>query len=60
MMCSFKTFMYLSIWLCWVSVLRGLLSGCSEPGLLFLAVHGLLTAVASLTAEHWLQAHGLP
>ena len=27
-------------------------SSCSELGLLFVAVHGLLTAVASLVAEH--------
>ena len=27
-------------------------SSCSEQGLLFVAVHGLLTAVASLVAEH--------
>ena len=30
-----------------------------ERGLLFLAVHRLLIAVASLVAEHGLQAHGL-
>ena len=29
-------------------------SGCSERGLLFVAVCGLLTAVASLVAEHGL------
>ena len=29
-------------------------SSCSEQGLLFVAVHGLLTAVASLVAEHGL------
>ena len=29
-------------------------SSCSERGLLFVAVHGLLTAVASLVAEHGL------
>ena len=34
-------------------------SSCSEWGLLFVAVRGLLTAVASLVAEHGLQAHGL-
>lgn len=28
------------------------LSSCSEQGLLFIAVHGLLIAVASLVAEH--------
>ena len=34
-------------------------SGCSEWGLLFVAVHGLLIAVASLVAEHGLEAHRL-
>ena len=34
-------------------------SSCGEQGLLFIAVRGLLTAVASLVAEHGLQAHGL-
>ena len=34
-------------------------SGCGERGLLFIAVYGLLTAVASLVVEHRLQAHGL-
>ena len=29
-------------------------SSCSEQGLLFVAVHGLLIAVASLVAEHGL------
>ena len=29
-------------------------SSCHEQGLLFVAVHGLLTAVASLVAEHGL------
>ena len=29
-------------------------SSCGEWGLLFVAVHGLLTAVASLVAEHGL------
>ena len=29
-------------------------SNCGERGLLFVAVHGLLTAVASLAAEHGL------
>ena len=29
-------------------------SSCSEQGLLFIAVHGLLIAVASLFAEHGL------
>ena len=34
-------------------------SSCGEWELLFVAVHGLLIAVASLFAEHGLQAHGL-
>ena len=34
-------------------------SSCGERGLLFVVVRGLLTAVASLVAEHRLQAHGL-
>ena len=29
-------------------------SSCGERGLLFVAVRGLLIAVASLVAEHWL------
>ena len=33
-------------------------SSCGEKGLLFVAVHGLLIAVASLVVEHGLQAHG--
>ena len=32
-------------------------SSCGEQGLLFVAVRGLLTAVASLVADHRLQAH---
>ena len=35
------------------------LSGC-EWGLLLVLVHGLLTAVTSLVAEHGLEACGLP
>ena len=35
------------------------LSGCGERGLLFVVVHGLLIAVASLVAEHGLEARGL-
>ena len=34
-------------------------SSCGERGLLFVAVHRLLTAVASLVAEHGLSAHRL-
>ena len=34
-------------------------SSCGEQGLLFVAVRGRLIAVASLVAEHGLQARGL-
>ena len=34
-------------------------SSCGEQGLLFVAVRGLLIAVASLVAEHRLSAHRL-
>ena len=34
-------------------------SSCGEQGLLFVAVRGLLIAVASLVAERGLQAHRL-
>ena len=34
-------------------------SSCVEQGLLFVAVHGFLTAVASLVAEYGLQARRL-
>ena len=34
-------------------------SSCSERGLLFIAMRGLLIVVASLAAEHGLWAHGL-
>ena len=34
-------------------------SGCGEQGLLFVAVRGLLIAVASLVAENGLAEHGL-
>ena len=34
-------------------------SSCGERGLLFVVVHRLLVAVASLVAEHRLQEHGL-
>ena len=34
------------------SLLRAAFASCSERVLLFVVVHGLLTAVASLVAEH--------
>ena len=46
-------FTYL-FWLCWVFVAARAFSSCSERGLLFVVVHGLLIAVASLVAEHGL------
>ena len=46
---------YFYFWLRWVFVaVRGLFSSCGERGLLFVAVRGLLIAVASLLAEHGL------
>ena len=36
------------------SLLCAAFSSCGERGLLFVVVHGLLTAVASLVAEHGL------
>ena len=48
-------------WLRWVfSAVRGLSFSCGERGLLFVAVRGLLIAVASLVVEHGLWARGLP
>ena len=42
-------------WLLWVFVAaRGLFLQLRRTGLLFLVVHGLLIAVASLVAEHGL------
>ena len=49
----FNSFIY--FWLRWVLVAAcGLFSSCSEQGLLFIVVRGLLIAVASLVAEHGL------
>ena len=45
----FYLFIY---WLRWVfAAVRGLFFSCGKQGLLFVAVHGLLIAVASLVAE---------
>ena len=47
--------LFIYFWLRWVFVAaRGLFSSCSERGLLFVVVRGLLFAVASLVAEHGL------
>ena len=48
----FKIFFF--FWLCWVFVAVWAFSSCSERGLLFVAVRGLLIAVASLVMEHGL------
>ena len=55
-----KNFIYLFIYLAvlgFCCCVRAF-SSCSERGLLFVAVRRLRTAVASLVAGHWLQAHG--
>ena len=50
-----KINLFIYFWLHWVFVaVRGLFSSCSEWGLLFVAVRGLLIAVASLVPEHGL------
>ena len=52
---GFYLFIYFYFWLHWVFVAaRRLFSSCSERGLLFVAVCGLVIAVASLVAEHGL------
>ena len=51
----FFLYKFIYFWLRWVFVAgRGLFSSCGERGLLFVAVHGLLIAVASLVVEHGL------
>ena len=46
---------FIYFWLYWVfTAACGLFSSCSEQGLLFVVVRGLLIAVASLVAEHGL------
>ena len=50
---GFKIYYYYYFWLRWVFVAARAFSSCGERGLLFVAVHGLLIAVASLVAEHW-------
>ena len=52
---AFFFFNLFYLWLCWVFVAaRRLFSSCGEQGLLFVVVHRLLIAVASLVAEHGL------
>ena len=56
----FVCLIYFYFWLYWIFVAaRGLFSRCGEWGLLFVAVRGLLIAVASLVVEHGLQARRL-
>ena len=43
---------FLNFWLRWVFIAAQAFSSCGEWGLLFVVVHGLLIAVASLVAEH--------
>ena len=66
--CFYKFISFIYFWLRWVAACRfslvavswgytsllctGFLSSCGERGLLFVVVCGLLTAVASLVAEH--------
>ena len=51
---SKKINLFIYFWLRWVFVVARGFSSCSERGLLFIAVRGLLIALASLVAEHWL------
>ena len=51
-------FFFLLLYWIFVAVC-GLFFSCEEPGLLFVAVHGLLIVVASLVVEHRLQAYRL-
>ena len=54
----FNKFIYLFIFLAAFALLRAGFS-CGERGLLWVAVRGLLIAVASLVVDHGLQASGL-
>ena len=56
---KFIYFIYLFLDLLGLCCCAWAFPSCSERGLLFLAVHGLLIAVASLVAEHGLSARGL-
>ena len=52
--------LFFFFWLHWIFVaVCGLFFSCEEQGLLFAAVHRLLIVVASLVAEHRLQAYRL-
>ena len=43
---------FIYFWLHWVFIAAWAFSSCGEWGLLFVAVHGLLIAIACLVAEH--------
>ena len=57
--CKFIYFIYLFLAALGFGCCTRAFSSCGEWGLLFVAVRGLLTVVASLVAEHGLQARGL-
>ena len=56
---KFYLFIYLFMAVLGLRCCTRAFSSCSEQGLLFVAVRGFLTAVASLAVEHGLKAHGL-
>ena len=62
---SFEFFFKINLFICLFLAVLDLrcctraFSGCGKRGLLFIAVRGLLIAVASLVAEHELLAHRL-
>ena len=51
---SHLIYLFIYLWLRWVFVAAWAFFSCVERELLFIAVHGLLIAVASLVEEHWL------
>ena len=55
----FYLFIYLFLAVLGLRCCAQAFSSCGKRGLLFVAVRGLFSAVASLVAEHGLQAHGL-
>ena len=56
----FKFYLFIYVWLCWVSVaMEGLFLVAVSRGHSLVAVLGLLTAGASFAAEHRLSARGL-
>ena len=50
----FKNFIFLFLAVLGLRCCARAFSSCGERGLLFRAVRGLLIALASLVAEHWL------